>query len=192
MTIKTAEFIKGIIGTDPILQDSHKQIVFAGRSNVGKSSVINSLTGRKNLVRSSAEPGKTQEINFFLINKKFYFVDLPGYGFAKLPSKKREKLRKLIIWYLTYSGVVPQKVILIIDARIGLTSLDKEMLSILKDCGHPILILANKIDGVKSSVRVKQERLIREQATVEEILFYSAKSGEGREKLLKTLSPLVI
>lgn len=192
MTIKTAEFIKGIIGTDPILQNSHKQIVFAGRSNVGKSSVINSLSGRKNLVRSSAEPGKTQEINFFLINKKFYFVDLPGYGFAKLPSKKREKLRKLIIWYLTYSGVIPQKVVLIIDARIGFTDLDKEMFSILKGCSHPILILANKVDGVKSSARVKQERFVREQAEGEEVLFYSAKNGEGREKLLRMLTSSIV
>lgn len=192
MSIKTAEFIKGIIGTDPVLQDPRKQIVFAGRSNVGKSSIINSLTGRKNLVRSSAEPGKTQEINFFLINKKFYLVDLPGYGFAKLPSKKREKLRKLIIWYLTYSGVAPQKVVLIIDARVGFTDLDKEMFSMLKGCSHPILILANKIDGVKSGVRVKQERFIQKQAEGEEVLFYSAKSGEGKEKLLRILSSSIV
>lgn len=188
MTIKTAEFIKGIVGTDPILEDLHKQIVFVGRSNVGKSSVINSLTGRKNLVRSSAEPGKTQEINFFLVNKKFYFVDLPGYGFAKIPAKRREKLRKLIIWYLTYSGVTPQKIVLIIDARVGFTQLDQEMFTILKECGHPILVLANKIDGVKSGVRIKQERVVREQAGGEEVFFYSAKNGEGKEKLLRNLS----
>lgn len=188
MTIKTAEFVKGITGTDPILEDSIPHVAFIGRSNVGKSSVINSLTGNKGLVRSSGQPGKTQEINFFRINKKSYFVDLPGYGFAKLPEKKREKLRKLIIWYLTYSGVYPKKVVLIIDARVGLTDLDQEMLKILRECKHPILILANKVDAVKQSVRVKQERLVREQIQGdEEALFYSAKNMEGKKKLLQIL-----
>ncbi len=192
MTIKTAEFIKGIIGTDPILEDLHKQIVFVGRSNVGKSSVINSLTGRKNLVRRSAEPGKTQEINFFLINKKFYFVDLPGYGFAKLPAKKREKLRKLIIWYLTYSNARPALIALIIDSRVGFTELDKEMIKIIKECNHPFLILANKVDALKQSERVKKERLITQQAEEDPVLFYSAKNGEGKEKLLRVLSSSVV
>ncbi len=187
MTIKTAEFIKGIIGTDPILEDLHRQVVFVGRSNVGKSSVINSLTGRKKLVRSSAEPGKTQEINFFLINKKFYFVDLPGYGFAKLPAKKREKLRKLIIWYLTYSNARPTLVVLIIDSRVGLTELDKEMIKILKECNHPFLILANKVDALKPSERVRQERFVMKQVEECPVLFYSAKNGAGREKLLQML-----
>lgn len=187
MTIKTAEFVRGIIGTDPITEDSHKQVVFVGRSNVGKSSVINSLTGRKNLVRSSAEPGKTQEINFFLINKKFYFVDLPGYGFAKLPSKKREKLRKLIIWYLTYSNAKPACVVLIIDSRVGFTLLDKEMMNIIKECSHPFLILGNKVDTLTQRDRVRQERAIMEQSEGGSVVFYSAKNGEGREKLIRVI-----
>lgn len=188
MAIRTAEFIKGITGTDPILENGIPQIAFIGRSNVGKSSVINSLAGKKGLVRSSGQPGKTQEINFFLINRKIYFVDLPGYGFAKLPEKKREKLRKLIIWYLTYSGACPQKVVLIIDVRVGLTDLDQEMLKILRECGHPVLVLANKVDAIKQSVRIKQERMVKGQIHgEEETIFYSAKSGEGKEKLLKAL-----
>lgn len=191
MKVTTAEFVKGINGTDPILQSPLPHIAFAGRSNVGKSSVINSLSGRKNLVKSSGEPGKTKEINFFVINKKYYFVDLPGYGFAKLPFKKREKLRKLILWYLTYSGVKPRYVVLIIDAQIGMTDLDREMLNILIECGHPLLVLANKIDRVKPSKRVALKRAIQDAVSPTPVFFYSAKSGEGREHVLRmlTLSP---
>ena len=97
MDIKSAEFVKGIMGTDKILEDNKPQIVFVGRSNVGKSSIINLLANRKNLVKSSSKPGKTKQINFFLINKKVFFVDLPGYGFMKMDLKKKEKIRKLII-----------------------------------------------------------------------------------------------
>lgn len=187
MDIKTAHFVKGIAGTDPILLDQIPHIAFIGRSNVGKSSVINSLTGKKGLVKSSRKPGKTQEANFFLINKNVYFVDLPGYGFAKLPDKKREKLRKLIIWYLTYSGVEHRKVVLIIDAHVGMTALDREMLEILKECARPIVVVANKIDTVKSSERVRKERSLKEQIPDDTIIFYSAKSHEGKRELLRTL-----
>ncbi|HFC36125.1 MAG TPA: ribosome biogenesis GTP-binding protein YsxC, partial [Candidatus Moranbacteria bacterium] len=120
MQIKTAKFVKGIIGTDEILRDGKQQIAFVGRSNVGKSSVINSLVGIKKLAKSSATPGRTQEINFFLINDKVYFVDLPGYGFAKISKKQREKIRKMIIWYLSYAETKPCKVVLIIDAKVGI------------------------------------------------------------------------
>jgi GTP-binding protein len=188
MKITTAEFVKGITGTDPILKSSFEQVAFVGRSNVGKSSVINSLTGRKNLVKSSGEPGKTKEINFFLINKNFYFADLPGYGFAKLPFKKREKLRKLIIWYLTYSDVRPKWVVLIIDAHVGVTALDREMISILTECSHPFFILANKVDRIPSSKRVATERAIRTLVAPVKVLFYSAKSGEGKEEVLRALT----
>ena len=92
--IKDAKFIKGIIGTDNLLTDGTPQVAFIGRSNVGKSSIINALVNRKGLVSSSSQPGKTTEINLFNINKELYFVDLPGYGYAKLSQKKREKLRK--------------------------------------------------------------------------------------------------
>jgi len=187
MEIKTAHFVKGITGTDPILTDGIPHIAFIGRSNVGKSSVINSLTGKRGLVKSSGKPGKTQEANFFLINKKIYFVDLPGYGFAKLPEKKREKLRKLIIWYLTYSGVIHKKVVLIIDARVGMTALDQEMLTILKECGSVFLVVANKVDALKSSERFAKERTLTAQVPDDAILFYSAKNHEGKKKLLQIL-----
>jgi len=94
MEIKSAEFIKGILGTNELLEDERLQVAFIGRSNVGKSSVINSLVNRKDLVKSGSKPGKTRQINFFLINGKVYFVDLPGYGFLKASLKEKEKLGK--------------------------------------------------------------------------------------------------
>ena len=118
MNITSASFVTGIIGTDPILKEKHPQIAFVGRSNVGKSSVINSLVMRKDLVKSSSMPGKTREINFFLINKAFYFVDLPGYGFARMGAKGAEKIRKLILWYLGSGEARVKLVVLIIDSVV--------------------------------------------------------------------------
>ena len=98
-----ARFIKGIIGEDPILKEGRAHIVFAGRSNVGKSSTINKLLGSK-LTRTSRTPGKTQELNFYLVGRDTYVVDLPGYGYAKMSIAAAEKMRKRIIWYLTQSN----------------------------------------------------------------------------------------
>ena len=184
MKIESAEFIKGIIGTDQILEDNIPQVVFAGRSNVGKSSVINSLVNRKNLVKSGAKPGKTQQINFFLINKKVYFVDLPGYGYAKMQLKQREKIRKMILWYLFKSGVKFIKVILIIDCKVGLTDFDGGMLDLLKRAKYQIIIAANKIDKLK---RDKLDKKLEDISKEAEVIPYSAKSKKGREKLLKEI-----
>src|SRR3989338_837689 len=105
MKIISAKFVKGINGTDDILYDEKFQVAFLGRSNVGKSTLINSLTMRRNLARSSSTPGKTIRMDFFLINNDLYFVDFPGYGFAERSLEKREKLGKMILWYLRFSEV---------------------------------------------------------------------------------------
>jgi len=174
MEIKKAEFIKGITGTNDILNDGRPQVAFIGRSNVGKSSVINSLVNRKNLVKSGSKPGKTQEINFFLINNKVYFVDLPGYGFMKASLKRREKAKKMILWYLFRSGVRFKKVVLIIDAKVGFTDFDREMLDLLNQNRVPIIIIANKVDKLKKNELDKLGNAI----------LYSAKTKQGREELL--------
>ena len=184
MEIKTAEFVKGIIGTNEILEDKRPQVAFVGRSNVGKSSVINSLVNRKNLVKSGAKPGKTRQINFFLINKEIYFVDLPGYGFIKMPLKQREKIRKMIFWYLFRSEVKFKKVVLIIDARIGLTEFDEETLNLLNENKYPFVVIANKIDKLKKNKLIGQLKIIQKRAGDNEIIPYSAKTKEGRNKLL--------
>src|SRR3990167_7680582 len=111
MKIISAKFVKGITGTDDILYDGIPQIAFVGRSNVGKSSVINSLVNQNELVKVGKKPGKTTEINFFIINNKFYFVDLPGYGYAELSPIEKEKIRKRMLWYLLESGAKPLHVV---------------------------------------------------------------------------------
>jgi len=187
MNIQSAEFIKGIIGTDPILQEDIPHIAFVGRSNVGKSSVINSLLRRKELVKSSSKPGKTQQINFFLVNDERYFVDLPGYGYAKLPLKRREKLRKLILWYLISGEANIRKVILIIDAQIGLKEFDREMVDILTKHKVKFLVVANKADKLKQSERAKVEKNLKKELQEKSAIFYSAKKSKGKEVLFQMI-----
>jgi len=191
MQITSAQFLRGITGTNEILEDPIPQVAFVGRSNVGKSSVLNSLLGKKDLVKTSSTPGKTKEINFFGVETsesgKNYFVDLPGYGFAKLPEKMRMKLKKLIIWYLTYSGVKPKKVVLIIDAKIGVSNFDEEMLDLLKENKHNIFIIANKADKLNQKELSKQAKAIKDKIGEYEVSFYSAKTKKRREELLKKL-----
>ena len=145
-----------------------------------------SLVGQKSLAKSSSMPGKTKEINFFLINENTYFVDLPGYGYAKISKTQREKLRRLIVWYLTYSDVKPKKVVLIVDANVGLKDFDREMIEILQGEGHNFIIVANKVDKVKSSKLHRQMKDVKEQVGDEnvEVFFYSSKKGNKKEELL--------
>ncbi len=190
MKIKSAEFIKGIIGTDDILKEDIPQIAFVGRSNVGKSSVINSLVNRKDLVKSSSTPGKTQQINFFLVQTdlgELFFVDLPGYGFAKLSKEKREKLRKLILWYVEDSEAQPQKVVLVVDAKVGPTQFDIEMFGVLKKHNYEIIVVANKVDKLKRNDRQKQLKKIKEKLYCDSIILHSSKTKEGREELFLEL-----
>lgn len=189
MEIKSAKFIKGIRGSDVILNDLRTQIAFIGRSNVGKSSVINSLVGtKKALVKSSSLPGKTREINFFLINEDLYFVDLPGYGFAKIKSVEKEKLRKLILWYLLSEEVKSKrKIVLIIDFKVGPSEFDLEMINLLKENNFDFIITANKIDKISKGARLKQLKEISNKLGTENIVLFSAKTGEGRNELFEKL-----
>lgn len=144
--ITDAQFVRGVVGSHNLLVDEKPQVAFVGRSNVGKSSVLNALTGRRGLVHSSSTPGKTQQINFFLINDAIYFVDLPGYGYAKTGVKAREKLRRLILWYLISAEAPVTLVVVIVDAKAGLRPFDHEMIAVLRDHAHPFVVVANKID----------------------------------------------
>jgi len=190
--IHKAEFVKGIIGSDSILRDGKPQIAFVGRSNVGKSSVINKLLSKPALAKSSSTPGKTSEINFFLVNNKVYVVDLPGYGFAKVGRKIREKFRKRILWYLTESGAKPKYVVLIIDARRGVTDLDEDMIEILLGEDHNWIIVVNKTDKLNQKEhsdlldRIEID-LLKLGATSAGIFIFSAKTGKGKEKILDYL-----
>lgn len=182
--IKSAQFVKGVIGTDPLLGDTRPQIAFVGRSNVGKSSVINALTGVKGLAISSSTPGRTLQLNFFLVNGNTYFVDLPGYGYSKTSLKQAEKMRRMIMWYLEQNECKPQKVVLIIDANVGPTKFDIEMMELLEEHQYEVVVVANKVDKIKSSELVKKQRSIVEKLDTENIVYFSSKTGKGRQELL--------
>ena len=180
------EFARGILGTDPILHDGKTQIAFVGRSNVGKSSAINALLGMT-IARTSSTPGKTQEINFYLVEGKFYFVDLPGYGYANLPAKEAEKIRKYILWYLTSGEVRPKLIVLIIDARVGITSYDQELIALARENEHSILVLANKIDKLTKNERAKILNKLAEEFSDLEIIPFSALKKENVALVRKRL-----
>lgn len=181
--VNSAEFKKGIVGTDVILSDGVPQIAFVGRSNVGKSSVVNSLVNRKDLVKVSNKPGKTTEINFFAINNgKAYFVDLPGYGYAEASPKQKESIEKLILWYLMYSGTQMHRVVLILDIKAGLTAFDEEMIRVLREHHHPYLIVANKADKLNQRDTSAQMRAIKEAAHEATVFTYSATTATPKER----------
>jgi GTP-binding protein len=185
-----AKFIKGIVGTNEILKDKQDQIAFIGRSNVGKSTLINKLIGSKGLVKTSGQPGKTQQINFFLINEDLpgekYFVDLPGYGYAKISQKHREKMRKMILWYFISGEAKIKKVVLIIDAKSGLKEFDIEMINVLREYGHDFIIIANKVDKLNQKQYHKNLMEIKEELGEDiNILPVSAKTGRGTDKILE-------
>ncbi len=187
MNITSAKFIKGIIGTDDLLYDGRFQVAFMGRSNVGKSSLINSLTGNDTLARSSSSPGKTIRMDFFLINDTFYFVDFPGYGYAKRSREARDTLEKMMLWYLLYSKVKKRTVVLIIDAKVGVTAYDQEMAKRLREEHIDHIIVANKIDNLRRGQRDKQLTLIRKTYESTDVVAYSSKEEFGRDELMKKI-----
>ena len=187
MNIKSAKFIKSLIGTDEVLEDGTPQVAFIGRSNVGKSSVINSLVNEKNLARTSSFPGRTQEINVYLINKALYLVDIPGYGYAKASWEKQEQIEKLIYWYLMDSGYSQKKVIFIIDANVGPTDQDIKILRDLEKRKKNIVIVANKIDTIKKSAYMQQLKKIQTAIGKYKIIPYSAKKRIGISELTEEI-----
>lgn len=191
MKIVKAEFIKSVVGSDYSTKENLPQVAFFGRSNAGKSSVINSLTGRKKLVRVSKKPGETKQANFYKINDKFYLVDFPGYGYAKFSLKMRNKMAKRILWYVESSTVKPEAVFLITDIRVGLTDLDREMIAVLKKNSQHINIIANKIDKIGKLARSEKVSAIKKEEPEIPVLLYSAKTKEGEKDLLEVIAQLI-
>ncbi len=170
------------------------QVAFSGRSNVGKSSLINTLLRRtrSKIARVSSTPGKTQAINFFLVNERFFLVDLPGYGYARVSQATRDAWSELIEWYLGESGHVDGLVHLV-DARREPTDQDLQMMGYLAAVGLPVLVVLTKMDKLKSRERAKAiARTARElQIGEDQIVPFSSKTGEGREPLLEALESLL-
>ncbi len=189
MKIRSAKFIRGITGTSDILYDGKFQVAFLGRSNVGKSTLINTLCQKSELARSSSHPGKTIRMDFFLINNLFYFVDFPGYGYASRSQDNRDKLAKMILWYLVYSEVPQRMVFLIIDAKVGITAFDKDMLRILSEQQIDHFIIANKIDNLPMSQKTQQLKHIQQESGGIEIIPFSSVKKHGRDDVLLKVTP---
>ena len=170
------------------------QIAFSGRSNVGKSSLINTVLGRtrSKIARVSQTPGKTRAINFFRVDGTFFLVDLPGYGYARVPDAMRAEWRRLMEWYLGESGLV-DGVVHLVDARRAPTDDDVQMVDYLARLGLPTLVVLTKMDKLKRSQRAAAVTRARDALGVEEeqLLPFSAKTGEGRNELLQALDGLL-
>lgn len=185
MVIKSAE-LETVCGvTSKLPKNQSVEIAFAGKSNVGKSSLINGLLNRKALARTSSQPGKTQTINFYKINGGFYFVDLPGYGYAKVSAAEREKWGKMIERYLHTSEQL-KLIFLLIDIRHDPSANDKMMYEWICHNGFMPVIIATKLDKIKRSQLQKQLKLIRtglELPKETEIFPYSAMTKQGRDEI---------
>ena len=187
--ISNAEFIKSAADPQGFISDGLPQIVFSGRSNVGKSSVLNRLLGRKNFARVSASPGKTAHVNYFLIDKAAYFVDLPGYGYAKVSKSERDRWGRLMEAYFSRAQNFSLGV-MIVDSRHKPTGDDVTMANWFKASDCPLLIVANKIDKVKSSEKDSNIELIRQTLELSgdtAIIPFSAEKGTNRDMLLSAI-----
>ena len=183
MKITSATFSRGVTDSDNMIRDGFPQIAFIGRSNVGKSSLLNTMVGQTKLARSSATAGRTQEINFFLINEKFYFVDLPGYGYARGSFETRGLIYERITGYLFNSGIKQKKIILIIDAKVGMTETDEEMFKELKRSNKDVVIVLNKIDKVNQSEKQKSVTAIKKLAGSYPVVLFSSEKKIGIKEL---------
>jgi GTP-binding protein len=191
MKTVSAEFIKSAYESVHWPQDSMPEIAFLGRSNVGKSSLINSLLLRKGLARTSNTPGRTQCINFFLINSSFYFVDLPGYGYAKVSKTMRQDWGKMAEKYLSDR---PQLVLCIqlVDSRHKPTALDIQLNEWLVFNEKPHLIVATKADKLSNNELQRSLNLSRKSLPGAKIMPYSAQTGRGRDELWSEINSAII
>ncbi len=181
-----AQFIRSAAKPTDFPRDRLPQVVFAGRSNVGKSSVINRLLNRKNIARVGSAPGKTTHINYFSVDEKLYLVDLPGYGYAKVSKQERDRWGKLIeAWFADAERMALG--ILVVDARHKPTMDDCTMAQVFLSSGKPFLVAANKLDKLKKSEVAGNVQLIRETLALPDavsLILFSAEKGNGRDELL--------
>jgi len=192
MNLHNATFRKSVVSAKDFMKDK-PSIVFAGKSNVGKSSVINKLLNRKNFARVGNTPGKTVHINYFDIDNKAYFVDLPGYGYAKVAKGERDRWGKLMETFFATEGVITLGV-QIVDARHKPTADDVTMAQYFMDTGCPMVVVANKKDKLKKSEYEPNVARIRETLEIPDetpVLLFSAEKGDGREELLEIIKAYV-
>ena len=190
MKIGSAEFVLGAVNLRQLPRDGAREVAFLGRSNVGRSSFINKLCNRKSLARSSADPGKTREMNYYLVNGEFYFVDLPGYGYARLPEQIRSSWGKLIEQYLK-SRTQLSLVLQLVDARHEPTELDLMMVGWLDYYEIPFLIALTKADKLPSSKMPRIVQAARDTfarfSYCRDVLPFSSVSGLGKPEVVKII-----
>ena len=185
-----AEFVLSAVKPATFIRDGRPQVTFAGRSNVGKSSVINRLLNRKNFARVGATPGKTTQINYFRIDGKIYFTDLPGYGYAKVSKDERDRWGRLMENYFAEEGLITLGV-LIVDARHKPTADDVTMCDYFKSTQCPMVVVANKLDKLKKSEIEPNLALIRQTLTLDDsvqLIPFSAEKGSGKTELLAAIN----
>ncbi|ALP91134.1 MULTISPECIES: ribosome biogenesis GTP-binding protein YihA/YsxC [Clostridium] len=189
MRIKQSEFIISAVKREQYPLDNRNEVAFVGRSNVGKSSIINSLTNRKKLAKVSGTPGKTRLVNFFLINNDFYLVDLPGYGYAKVSKSEKDSWGKTIEMYLTEREQL-KRIVLLVDSRHKPTGDDILMYEWAKHFGYDVVVVATKSDKLKNSEFKKNEKIIKETLKLKEedkFYFFSSLNKRGIETLIDNL-----
>ncbi|WGW05263.1 ribosome biogenesis GTP-binding protein YihA/YsxC [Tropicibacter oceani] len=188
------EFLKGVVGMDGLPPDDRIEVCFAGRSNVGKSSLINALTGRKGIARASNTPGRTQEINFFTLGDERFLVDLPGYGYANAPLAVVEKWQRLLKQYLSGRANL-RRAFVLVDHRHGVKAVDEEIMTLLDRSAVTFQVVLTKEDKVKEKDRAAiltqvREKLSKHPAAYPEIVVTSSEKGDGIETLRAIIAGL--
>ena len=190
MKIVSAEFVKSAFSKQHWIVDGRPEIAFLGRSNVGKSSLLNSLLGRRGLARTSNTPGRTQSINYFLINDSFYFVDLPGYGFARVSKSMRADWGEMAKDYLTECKTLALSIHLV-DSRHEPSKLDIQLNEWLVEHKMPFFVAATKSDKLSSNELAKQLKVIRSTLSGSEVIPYSSISKKGRDEIWNEIAKAV-
>ena len=192
LNVNRAEFVKSAVSPNQFIESSLPAAAFAGKSNVGKSSVINRLLNRKNFARVGATPGKTIHVNYFLIDERLYLIDLPGYGYAKVSQAERERWGKLMEDF--FAASLFQLGVMIVDARHKPTADDVTMAEWFKGAPCRLVVVANKLDKLKKSEIEPNLALIRETLGLPAevpVIPFSAEKGQGRNELLAEINKLV-
>ncbi len=192
MIIKSAIFVKSAVKPDQYPEPIFPEIAFAGRSNVGKSSLINSLLNRKQLVKTSRTPGRTQLINFFMINESVYFVDLPGYGYAKVPVKIKKQWGPMVESYL-FNRKNLRAVVLLMDIRRTPKEEEKKLLYLFHQLNLQTILVLTKADKLSRNKQIAQLSLYSKSLFInkENLFLFSAKNLQGKERILKTMEKIL-
>jgi len=187
MNFNSCTFYKSLSQSSNLAELDKPVFAFIGRSNSGKSSLLNTISAQRNLARVGKTPGVTKTVNLFLTNKKFYLADLPGYGFAKMSKHDRKELQELIFWFLENPDNQLKQLFVLIDCKAGPTPLDIEFLDYVGEKQIPTTIIASKVDKLKNSERVRHLRIINQFAKNLQVIPFSIHTEEGKQDIIREL-----